>query len=77
VEPLEHFLPGELIRAARAARGVSQRALSAVTGSTSYLHRLEHDEISPTVERLGKLATALGYRLVLRFEPLDTENSNG
>jgi transcriptional regulator with XRE-family HTH domain len=58
--------PGELIRAARTARGLSQERLARRVGThQSAVSRLEADEISPSAETLDLWLRAMGERLEL------------
>jgi transcriptional regulator with XRE-family HTH domain len=53
------------IRKLRVAKGLSQEALAVDAGlDRSYIGRLERAVENPTIETLGKLADALGVRLV-------------
>jgi len=64
--------PGQLIRAMRTRRGLSQRSLARRTGTQqSAISRLEADEISPSVETLELLMLAMGERLELGAAPLE------
>jgi transcriptional regulator with XRE-family HTH domain len=56
--------PGELIRATRERRGLSQARLARRVGThQSAISRLESDEVSPGVETLDLLLRAMGERL--------------
>jgi uncharacterized protein len=56
--------PGELIRATRQRRGLSQAQLARRTGThQSAISRLEADEVSPGIETLDLLMRAMGERL--------------
>jgi transcriptional regulator with XRE-family HTH domain len=51
---------------------VSQARLAARAGTTqSAISRIEHDQLSPSVETLRALLKLLGEELVLRSEPRD------
>jgi len=64
--------PGELIRATRRRRGLSQQRLARRAGTRqSAISRLERGEISPTVETLELLLNAMGERLELEGAPLE------
>jgi hypothetical protein len=56
--------PGELIRATRIRRSLSQERLARRIGTKqSAISRLEADEVSPGVETLDLLLRAMGERL--------------
>jgi transcriptional regulator with XRE-family HTH domain len=58
--------PGQILRAARLRRGVSQTRLAARAGTTqSAISRIERDWISPRVETLSSLLHLLGEDLEL------------
>jgi HTH-type transcriptional regulator / antitoxin HipB len=60
---------GQLIRATRTRRGLSQERLARRVGTRqSAISRLEADEISPSVETLDLLLRAMGEHLVLAGE---------
>lgn len=62
--------PGELIKAARRRRGLSQARLALRAGTTqSAISRIERGLESPTVDRLEELLLVMGERLVLEAEP--------
>lgn len=62
---------GELIRTTRTRHGLSQERLARRAGTRqSAISRLERDELSPSVETLDLLMTAMGERLQLSGEPL-------
>ena len=55
---------GQLIRARRGSRGLSQEALAELAGlNRSYLGEVERGSASASIETLEKLAAALGERL--------------
>jgi transcriptional regulator with XRE-family HTH domain len=61
---------GELIRATRVRRGLSQERLARRVGTQqSAISRLEADEISPGVETLDLLLRAMGERLEIGGGP--------
>ena len=61
---------GQLIREARARSGLTQARLARRAGTRqSAISRLENDEVSPTIETLELLMTAMGERLVLSSSP--------
>lgn len=52
---------GENVRRLRLASGLSQEELAGEAGiAMRHLGRIERGEVSPTIDMLGKLATALG-----------------
>jgi transcriptional regulator with XRE-family HTH domain len=56
----------ELLRAARARKGISQRRLALRAGtSQDAISRIERGVESPTIERLSRLLLVLGERLEL------------
>jgi len=58
--------PGQLIRATRRRHGLSQARLALRTGTKQpAISRLEHDELSPSVETLELLLNAMGEQLSL------------
>lgn len=60
--------PGALIRERRLAHGLSQAQLALRAGTTqAAISRLEHDQLSPTVETLEGLLMVLGEAAVLGF----------
>ena len=62
---------GELIRTTRTRHGLSQERLARRAGTRqSAISRLERDALSPSVETLDLLMTAMGERLQLSGEPL-------
>ena len=65
---------GQLIRATRTRRGLSQERLARRVGThQSAISRLEADEISPTVETLDLLLRAMGEHLALRGLALERD----
>jgi transcriptional regulator with XRE-family HTH domain len=67
-----------LVRDLRARHGLSQSALAYRASTTQQaISRIEHGRVSPTVEMLARLATAVGEDLVLdarqRQVPFDSE----
>jgi ribosome-binding protein aMBF1 (putative translation factor) len=59
------------IRALRQARGLSQRDLAELVGTTqSAIARLEGGHVSPSLTTLDRVADALGVELSLRFVDL-------
>jgi len=60
---------GAAVSAARAKAGLSQIELSSETGiDQSDISKIERGVSNPTVETLGRIATALGGELVIRIE---------
>lgn len=60
------------IHALREKRGLSQRELAELLGTTqSAIARLEAGNISPTLPTLDKIAEALGVELVVSFVDLN------
>jgi transcriptional regulator with XRE-family HTH domain len=56
--------PGRLIRDRRRAHGLTQSQLARRAGSTqAAISRLEHDELSPTVDTLVRLLETMGEDL--------------
>jgi transcriptional regulator with XRE-family HTH domain len=63
--------PGTMIRRAREQRRLSQRQVAIRAGTTqTAISRVEHDEVSPTIETMQRLLLAMGYRLDLAAEPM-------
>jgi transcriptional regulator with XRE-family HTH domain len=63
--------PGEIVRRAREARGISQRQLAIRSGTTqTAISRLENGDVSPRVETLQRLLLVMGYRLDLAATPM-------
>ena len=64
---------GEAIRAAREQTGMNRAELNRrLTGNPkpgSYINKVEAGEISPTVDTLERIATALGMGLIIEFSP--------
>jgi transcriptional regulator with XRE-family HTH domain len=61
---------GEVIREARGRHGLSQGELAYRTRSTQQaISRLERGLVSPSVETLERIATALGEELVVELRP--------
>ncbi len=60
---------GRMVCELREARGLSQRDLAALMGTTqSVVGRLEAGGSRPTLSTLGRIAEALGLRLEVSFE---------
>ena len=72
---------GTVVRRARVSRGLTQRALAAISGiEQSNISAIENGRRVPTVDTLHRLLAACGYevvatsgRRVLAFPTLDTE----
>lgn len=65
--------PGQLLREARARRGLSQKRLAIRAGTTqSAISRIESDRISPTVETLSSLLHLLGEELTISSAESDS-----
>lgn len=63
--------PGKLIRETRERHGLSQLRLARRVGTyQSAISRLEADEVSPSVETLKLLMSAMGERLRFGGEPM-------
>jgi transcriptional regulator with XRE-family HTH domain len=66
--------PGELIRAARARHGISQRRLARRVGTQqSAISRLEADKNSPSVETVEQILNAMGETLELSSTPMERD----
>jgi transcriptional regulator with XRE-family HTH domain len=64
---------GQLLRATRERHGLSQRRLALRAGtSQDAISRIERGVESPTLERFGQILLAMGERLDLSAEPLET-----
>ncbi len=64
--------PGRLIADARARHGLSQTRLALRVGTRqSAISRLENDELSPSVDTLDTLLSAMGERLSLSTQPAE------
>ncbi len=72
MKTVEERSPGQLLREARARRGVSQKRLAIRAGTTqSAISRIEQDRVSPSVETLRGLLHMLGEDLTLGSEERD------
>jgi transcriptional regulator with XRE-family HTH domain len=70
--PADAAAVGLSIRAAREQIGLSQTALADRLDVTpAYLNKLEAGRANPTVGSLARIATALGSRLIVGFEPIN------
>ncbi|MFI1471724.1 helix-turn-helix domain-containing protein [Streptomyces wuyuanensis] len=65
------FELGRAVRERREALGMSQAELARTAGLQQAVARFEAGGTMPTLPMLDRLATALGMRLQVRFEPLD------
>lgn len=64
---------GELLRGSRKRHGLSQRRLALRAGtSQDAISRIERGVESPTIERFAQLMLAMGERLQVGAEPLET-----
>lgn len=64
---------GVLLRQSRERRGLSQRRLALRAGtSQDAISRIERGVESPTVERFAQILLAMGERLRIDTEPLET-----
>jgi HTH-type transcriptional regulator / antitoxin HipB len=72
MSPPDAAAVGSSIRAARERIGLSQTALADRLDVTpAYLNKLEAGRANPTVGSLARVATALGCRLKIGFEPAE------
>ena len=68
-KPAAGIMVGNAMAAARARKGLSQKALSEVTGiDQSDLSRIERGAANPSVGTLSRIAEALDTKLVVSFE---------
>lgn len=64
---------GGILREAREQQGLSQRRLALRAGtSQDAISRIERGNEAPTLERFEQLMLAMGQRLVLDVEPLES-----
>jgi transcriptional regulator with XRE-family HTH domain len=64
---------GDALRGAREQQGLSQRRLALRAGtSQDAISRIERGVEAPTLERFEQLMLAMGQRLVLDVEPLES-----
>jgi transcriptional regulator with XRE-family HTH domain len=69
---VDRLSPGQLLKTARRRHGVSQARLAARAGTTqSAISRIEHDQVSPSVETLRSLLHLMGEDLMLSTGPRD------
>lgn len=67
-QPAEHQAAASAVAAARAASGLSQTQLAAMTGiDQADISRIERGIANPSVSTLERIANALGEKLVIRF----------
>jgi transcriptional regulator with XRE-family HTH domain len=67
------FDPAVVLRQARERHGLSQRRLAIRAGtSQDAISRIERGVESPTFERLAQILLAMGERLALSIEPLES-----
>lgn len=65
---------GEILRDVREQTGLSQRRLAVRAGtSQDAISRIERGVEAPTLERFEQLMLAMGQRLVLDVEPLESQ----
>jgi transcriptional regulator with XRE-family HTH domain len=65
--------PGQLLRAARVAHGLTQKQLAIRAGTAqSAVARIEHDRVSPTIKTLNSLMTCMCEDLVFGSRPRDS-----
>jgi transcriptional regulator with XRE-family HTH domain len=64
--------PGELLGAARARHGLTQKQLAArARTSQAAISRIERDLVSPSIDTLATLLDLMGEELKLETEPID------
>jgi transcriptional regulator with XRE-family HTH domain len=62
---------GDVLRAARAHAGVSQRELARRSGTTqASISRIESGLEQPTLDRLARILRALGFRITIDLQPV-------
>ena len=68
-KPATGIMIGNIVSAARAKKGLSQKALSEVTGiDQSDLSKIERGVANPSIGTLSRIAEALDTKLVVSFE---------
>lgn len=68
-KPAAGIMIGNAVSAARARKGLSQKALSEITGiDQSDLSKIERGVANPSVGTLSRIAEALDTKLVVSFE---------
>lgn len=69
--PAETIIPLSAITAARKARGLTQKELSALTGiSQGDISQIEKGTLNPSLKLLRRIAAAMDTRLNITLEPL-------
>ena len=69
--PTETIIPLSAITAARKARGLTQKELSALTGiSQGDISQIEKGTLNPSLKLLRRIAAAMDTRLNITLEPL-------
>lgn len=67
-QPAEHQAAASAVAAARAAKGLSQKQLAAMTGiDQGDISRIERGVANPSVSTLERIANALDAKLLIRF----------
>lgn len=62
---------GKLVRVARSNSGMTQQELADLAQVTSgYISLIESDRVEPSLETIGKIMAAMGYRITFAFERL-------
>ena len=75
--PLDRRSPGELLREARLAHGLSQKQLAIRGGTTqSAIARIEADRISPTIKTLTNLFQVMEEDFVFGTSPANRERKS-
>ena len=70
-----HTISAQAIASARAAAGISQKQLAALTGiDQSDISKIERGVANPSVATLERIASALGGQLIIRIEMSDAES---
>jgi predicted transcriptional regulator len=67
---------GDVLRAARARAGISQRELARRGGTTqASISRIESGLEQPTLDRLARILAALGFRITIDLAPIDQRSA--
>ena len=67
----ETLFPLSAITAARKARGLTQKELSALTGiSQGDISQIEKGTLNPSLKLLRRIAAAMDMKLIINLEPL-------
>lgn len=67
----EEIFPLSAITAARKARGITQKELSALTGiSQGDISQIENGTLNPSLKLLRRIAAAMDTQLIITLEPL-------